>query len=308
MAMPPKPSEQRVSTTRPTSSVSTRPSVSGGNLASRFGYQKRTLSDVESRITEASSNFKTYHNTKFKEFKPRDGENCIRILPALGFQFPKHVARHYGITVFLHYLMSTPKATVICPARSPEFRPVHIEDKCPVCEDVAHLYATGQSEKIKTLRIKPQKKVITWILDNKNTASQDPMIFAMPYTLDLDFTKLCKDRGTGEIYNIDSPDDGYNIYFDRSKELGGVKYLSPQRDQRPSAVDISVLEYVNSNPLPNVLTWRTYDELRSLYGGSTAASIGDSEDEKFESPSSDEEADSSSIDTLISAYDSSFDS
>lgn len=274
--------------------------------AARFGYQKRTVSDIENKIIESSSSYKSYFIQKYKEFKPKDGENYIRILPPLGFVFPKHITPHYGISLYLHFLMTSPKATVICPKRTTDFKPSHIEDRCPICDDVARLFASGQAEKVKTLRLKAQKKTLVWVLDFKNTAEATPLLFGIASTLDLGFIKLCKDRSTGEIYNLDDPDFGFNIYFDKTKEFGGTKYVGEAKDSRPSAVDASHLEFVLANPLPSVLLWRGYDELHSLYGGEVASSIGD-EAETIESDNYQEQTTSEGVEEdLLSHYDTSF--
>ncbi len=254
--------------------------VSASNNASKFGYQRRSLSDIDTKIIESSSSYKSYFIQKYKEFKPKEGENHIRILPPLGFNFPKHVTPHYGITLYMHFLMTSPKATIICPNKSTDFRPSSIESKCPVCEDVSRLYATNQAEKVKTLRIKAQKKTLVWMLDLKNPSENTPLLFAIPSTLDLGFIKLCKDRSTGEIYNLDDPDAGFNIFFDKTKELGGTKYIGEFRDSRPTSVSPEHLQFVHDNPLPNLLMWRGYEELKSLYGGEIPSTIGDDEDDR----------------------------
>ena len=74
--------------------------LSKGNERS-FQYQKRSKDDIKERANMRGSNFDRIFKPKYKQWKPKDGKNRIRILPPTWDK-----ARHYGLDIFINYSKS----------------------------------------------------------------------------------------------------------------------------------------------------------------------------------------------------------
>lgn len=217
-----------------------------------FRYQQRSADAWERRANQTSGEFESFLKEECTMYRPKKGDNSIRILPP---SFPD--AEHYGIDIFVHYSVGPLKASVLCLQ--------HMKgERCPICEARARYLKIGDEEAAGEL--KPAKRVLVWVLD-RNDEDRGALVWSMPYTLDREFSKLAKDRQSGEILMLDHPDKGYDLYFDRTGEGKLVQYGGKSLAHRPSAVSDEVLEYIEQRPLPDMLIWRTYQELKELYEG-----------------------------------------
>lgn len=217
-----------------------------------FKYRARSAEDWDKRANQRSGDFESFIHDDFTIWSPKKGTNAIRILPPT-FDDPDH----YGINIYVHYNIGPNKASVLCLSQMKNQR-------CPVCESRNKLLKLGEEDEAKEL--KAGKRVLVWMLDRTDTG-RGPMLWAMPYTLDKDFCGLAKDPQTGEISPIDHPDDGFDIYFDKSGDGMLTQYSNKKLAKRSSPVSDEALNYVEDRPLPKTLVWRTYDEIKELYEG-----------------------------------------
>src|SRR5690348_13638753 len=65
---------------------------------SRFKYQGRSKEDVAAAANQSSGNFDSIFKDGIKVYKPREGKNIIRILPATWED-----GRHYAYTLMVVY-------------------------------------------------------------------------------------------------------------------------------------------------------------------------------------------------------------
>jgi gp32 DNA binding protein like len=217
-----------------------------------FQYRPRDAATWDKKANQSSNDFESFIREEFKLFKPKKGNNCVRILPPTFDD-----ADHYGITISAHYNVGPKRATVLCLQGMQN-------KKCPMCEAAARATKLGDDDEAKEL--KARKRTLAWLLD-RNDEDMGPLLWAMPIQVDANICKISKDRKTGEIYPIDHPDDGYDVYFDVSGEKITTKYDGYQLDRRSSEVKQKYLDYIEDHPLPDTLIWRDYDEIKNLYEG-----------------------------------------
>lgn len=221
-----------------------------------YTYRPRSAQAWDKRANQSGGEFETFIQENFQVYRPKKGSNSVRILPPTFDD-----ADHYGIDVHVHYSIGPTKASVLCLQRMKG-------TPCPICEARNRYLKIGDEEAANELRA--SKRVLIWMVD-RNDEDRGPMLWPMPYTLDRDFSQLAKDKQSGEIYALDHPDDGYDIFFDRGGEGKLVQYTGKQLARRPSAVTDEVLDYVEERPLPATLIWRDYEAVNKLYeGGGTA--------------------------------------
>ncbi len=120
--------------------------------------------------------------------------------------------------------------------------------------------------------MKPTRRVLAWIIDRKD--EKKTLLWPMAWTVDRDISKVARDRQTGELYQLDHPEAGYDVSFDVEGEAATRKYTGIQLARRPSSVSEQFLDFIVSHPLPDCLIWRSYAEMLELLspGGAPASS------------------------------------
>lgn len=218
-----------------------------------FKYQRRSAEDVEKRASQQGDSFKGFIKDEYKFWLPKKGDNWIRILPPTW-----NKATHYGLDVHVHSYIGPERASVLCNLKMHGAR-------CAVCEARVRLEGSGAPDE-EIGQLKPSKRVVVYMLDMKDE-SKGVQIWAMPWTVDRDINKICKDKRDGTTYLIDDPEDGYDVFFDREGDGIGTKYTGFQLSRRPSSVDERHLDYISDHPLPDTMIERDYAEVANIYTG-----------------------------------------
>jgi hypothetical protein len=226
------------------------------NGTSRFQYRARSTTAWEKRADQQAGAFIGFVKDQYKQLEVSD-DNYGRILPPT---WTDPVPEHYGLDIWVHFSVGPLNATVLCPLKM-RMKP------CPICHDRQLKEESGRED---VSELKPKRRVLVWWLDRKNE-SLGAQYVALPWTLDRDIAVVCQDPGTGELYYIDDPYNGYNVFFKREGKGLNTKYIGIQLDRKPSEVSDAVLNYIIENPLPEILLWRDYNELKDLYSGAEAA-------------------------------------
>ena len=222
-----------------------------------FTYRPRTAEVLDRRATQQGGEFQSFIRDEYRTYSAKKGENIFRILPPTWDDTDAY-GDHYGIDIYVHYSVGPDNATVLCPFKMKD-------EPCPLCEERVRLERKHDEE---SKEFKPTRRVLVWGRDKKDEA-RGVVAWAMPYTCDRDIAKITKDKSTGERYQIDNPEEGYDVYFDREGESMTTKYTGWQLARRPTRVSTEDIEYIMENPLPNVLLWRDYDEIKRLYEGAS---------------------------------------
>lgn len=224
-----------------------------------FNYERRSEEDI--RKHQAASTGRTgYVVEGTKMFSPKAGNHTIRILPYSWKD--KKWGKYFGIDVYAHYDIGPDHSSFLC------LEKMKI-GSCPLCDERDKAAAAGDDTLAQKLR--PNHRVACWVID-RNAQRDGPMLFLMPHTLDQEIQKRLADRRTGEIYDIDNPEEGYDIDFEREGESLKTKYGGVQfnRKATPLSEDDDEaqgwLDFIKENPVPDVLVFQDEDYLRDVVG------------------------------------------
>jgi hypothetical protein len=221
-----------------------------------FTYQRRKQEVAEDRANQSGGGFEGFIKDEYRQYGPKNGDNAIRIFP----RDASEGAEHYGEDVWVHFNVGPERATVICPFKM-------AQEPCPVCEELAKAQRVGDKESIDAL--KPSRRVVVWLLDRKNE-EHGPLVWGMPWSVDRDINKACRDRETGVFYFPEDPQEGYDIYFDRSGTPPFVDYTTFQLSRKPNSLDPKHLDFISKNPILETLRIRDYATIKRMFEGAKA--------------------------------------
>lgn len=229
-----------------------------------FQYKARSAESYDKRANQSGSQFISVIRDDINTFSAKKGDNVFRILPPT-WEEPEH----YGYDIWVHFGVGPTEGTVLCPSRMKKQR-------CPICEFQAKAEADGRED---ADDFAPRRRVCIWLIDRKAEKPEEAVcVWTMPWTVDRDISKFCKDRETGELYQIDNPANGYDVYLDKSGEKAHTKYLVTQLSRRPSPTDSKAVQAAIDNPIPSVLIWRSYEEIKEIFEGEAVAPKAKEED------------------------------
>jgi hypothetical protein len=218
-----------------------------------YQYQERSQESIRRRA-ERTGDWNRFTKPQHLIFKPKDGENCIRILPPTWDR-----AEHYGLTVCVHYRVGPDGASVLCSRRMQNRR-------CPICDAALQIEKEGGDPE-EAAALRPREATLVWLIDRAEE-DKGPQLWAMPVTkVDQEIIKHSQNRQTKQYYVIDHPTDGFDIYFDKSGKDIMTQYTGVSLANSSTPVDPLWLELIQEVPLPETLLWRSYEEVKALYDG-----------------------------------------
>ena len=226
-----------------------------GKAGSGFQYHPRTGDDVKKRAEQQGGQFDSIIRSGIDRWRPKDGENIIRILPPT---WEEH--DHYGLDVWVHAFVGPDRSTYLCPMKMKN-------EPCPICKLAREAKVAGEDEEAKQLQA--QRRVMVWIIDRDNEKAT-PALFDMSWSMDRDIAALCHNKRTGKVLLIDHPDEGYDIIFTRTGKGLNTRYIGMAVDRESSPVmadeaeQEKVLEYIQENPIPDVLNFYDSDYLDKM--------------------------------------------
>lgn len=236
-----------------------------------FRYQKRDKETLKERANMKGGNYDTYIKPKFKQWKPKDGKNLIRILPPTWDD-----ARHYGLDIFVNFNIGPDNQSYLSLSK-------HDRGADPLAEARREAQADGDKEFAKKLN--PSQRILYWIIDRMDE-DEGPLLWAAPFTFDKSLSNLCIDEDTKDVIFIDDPVTGRDVRF--YKEGTGLttkydpskmKVLKESNLAEDEGLEQEWLDFIQENPLPEVLNFYDYDHIKASFGGQ-AGREDDDEDEK----------------------------
>lgn len=236
--------------------------ASRGASVARFQYRPRTAEEVKQRANRQIGSRDSFFAGEVDFFTPKAGDNTVRILPPTWED-----ARHYGIDLWIHYSIGADESAYLCLDKMRG-------ERCPLCEERSRASGAGEEELADALR--PRGRVAVWVID-RSQEGKGPMVWNMPAGLDKDFSNLCVDKQTQEVYAVDNPEDGFDISFKREGMDQRTKYSAAQiaRHSTPLSADPQVmqrwLDYAVVHPLPSILQYRDYETIRAAFAGQAPA-------------------------------------
>ncbi len=213
-----------------------------------FVYKKRSSAQVEAKLRElkTGSGYQPF-KSEFTVWKPKDGDNIIRILPPTWEN-----ADHYGLILGIHFFIGPEKSSFICPYKF-DRKP------CPLCEKKERLEKMGNKKESDSYRA--TSRTLVWIID-RNEEAKGPQLWGMPLSkVDAKILETSQNKRTGERYPVDDPEEGYDIFVTKTGQMLTTEYTI-QIDRQSSPVDAKWVNFVVKNPLPFVLVHHDADVIR----------------------------------------------
>jgi hypothetical protein len=170
-------------------------------MAFKYRGGNRTVESI-TRRARATGAYDSYLDSDVPMFKPKEGENCIRILP-LTWEDTEKWGDDWAIDIFVHYSVGPDNGTYLCLDKMKG-------EACPVCEARRE---TTEDEESKKLR--PSQRRLAWIID-RNEESKGPQPWPMPIKkIAGDIQLRSKDKKTNTPLLVDDPEEGYDVIFTR---------------------------------------------------------------------------------------------
>src|SRR5690606_3916895 len=234
--------------------------------------RNRSTETVVKASKASSANFDSYLKEGAQFFKPRDGENEIRILPVSWDDLEKW-GDSWGIMVDVHYQVGADNSAYLCLAKM-KGKP------CPVCE------ARDQTDDEEERNLfRSTRRLLCYVID-RNNDNAGRQVCAMPLQLYREINTRSIDKKTKEVILIDDHNEGYDVTF--VKEGTGIrsKYSGVEiaRDSSPLTDDEHKMEqwltFIEENPLPDILNFFEYSHIEKVLQGKVAKKDDDDEDDE----------------------------
>lgn len=253
----------------------------------RFTYRRRerTTDDIRAKASEGARDFDNLWKGDVKLFKPRDGENIGRILPATWGSQPYTNAEldklpeadlrrlqeeddkwgiEWYVTVWIHYGVGPDNGMYLC-------RDKMLGERCPCCEASKTSRDPEEADKLK-----PQKRALTWWVD-RDAEKEGPQLWPMPWTKirsEIYSRSTNKKDGTPILPDGRPPDyEGYDVLFNKSGKEDRTNYTGVEidRDLSPICQDEKRedrwLDYITEHPLPSVLNFFEAEHIEKVLRG-----------------------------------------
>ena len=251
---------------------------------SRFKYESRSKEEHQARANKRSSRYDSWLTEDLPFFKPRNGENCIRLIPWLerkekgdeGYEeykeYRKNWGGHWGIDIRLHRNVGVDNGNYLCLQMKGQ--------ECPIC-------SAWKGEGLEEL--KTSDRVLAWLID-RNDEKAGPMLWSMPLGTSNDITKVSEVRkrgggaNDGEWLEIANWRGGYDVFFDKEGEKERTRYARPAVDREPTDLtrdddqEEEWLSYVFSHRLPDLLKFYEADYLEKVLSGQKERGDRDEQD------------------------------
>ncbi len=232
-----------------------RGSRDSGRGGSRYTYQARSREAGESRATQGANDFDKIMKPHIKMWTPKKGANRVRILPPT---WPE--PKHYGYDIFVHYGVGPDRQAYLDLNKM-------MGEPDPITEEMQELKRSGDATEEEIKQMDSRKRVVVYIIDREDEA-EGVQALAMSWTVDKDIAILSTDKQSGEVLNIDDPEHGYDIEFNRDGEGLKTKYAGIAIARRSTRLGKDEwLDFAIDNPIPDQLQFYTYDEIAKVFGG-----------------------------------------
>lgn len=225
-----------------------------------FQYKPRSQESYVARANfKDSESFDRMFDRDITMFKPHAGDNTIRILPPTW-----NNADHHGYDLYVHYGIGPDRSSYLSLWK-------HHGQPDPIDEACAQASRDGKDELERELRW--TRRVAMWVIDRAEE-DKGPQLWLSPAkSVDGEINMQSIDKQAGSTLPIDSPDEGYDVFFRKTGEKLTTKYegVSVARRSTPLHVDPVVrerwLEYVSNNPIPSMLKFYSYERIQAVFRG-----------------------------------------
>ena len=237
-----------------------------------FNYHRRSRDEFKERANMRGGNFDSLFKPKYKQWKPKEGKNRIRILPPTW-----KGAKHCGLDIHVNYGIGPDNQSYLSLSK-------HGQGADPLAEARREALAEGDKEYAKKLQT--SQRILYWIIDRMDE-EEGPLLWAAPFTFDKALMNLCIDEDTKAVIELDHPTEGRDIRFYREGSQLNTKYdpsrmklMEPSSIHEDEGLEEEWLDFIQENPLPEVLNFYSYDHIKAQFAGQS----GKDDDEDEEKP------------------------
>lgn len=230
-----------------------------GRRGGGFEYKPRTADTVRGRGEQSGSDFDRYLSDVAKQFKCESGDQQIRFLPPT---FEN--AEHYGMDIYVHYGVGPDNGTYLCLHKMKG-------EACPICEERARAQKDGDDDYAK--KLEPKKRVLAYLVD-RNDEKAGVQAWAMPWTFDRDVCKISVDKSSGDVLQLDNPEEGYDVEFEKKGSKDRTEYIGVSIARRESDLGRNAnewLDFIQEHPLDSILNFYSYDHIAKAFGGGVSS-------------------------------------
>jgi hypothetical protein len=227
-------------------------------MAFKYRGEDRKVEDVVRRSKQSGGSYDSFLLPDIPFFKPREGENTVRIMPPT-WEDTKKWGDNWEIQVYLHRNVGPDEGTYLCLDKC-------LGEKCPVCE------ARRDADPDEADALKPQWRGLCWVIDRDNEKA-GPQVWSMPVSLFREINARGVDKKTNAIILLDHPEDGYDLMFTRTGEKKRTKYEGVEVDRDPTPLhddekkQARWIKYIEDNPLPEILNFYEPDYIEKVLFG-----------------------------------------
>jgi len=241
-----------------------------GKRRSGFKYKKRSTEAWKKRAEQSGYNRRSMFKDEVNVFRPKDGDNLIRILPPTWED-----AEHYGHEIWCHYGIGPDGESFLdLQKMTGEADPIE-EERAKALQDNDKEYAN---------QLQSKKRVAIYIID-RDEEEKGLQLWSAPWSMDADITTLAVDKRTGEVLDIDDPEAGYDVEFTKTGKGIKTQYGGIAIARRSSPLDNDeALQQAVELPIPETLLFYEYEEIEKAFNAGGSAYDGDDEDEDEDEP------------------------
>jgi len=232
----------------------------GAPSAVNFNYQPRTAESLTRRAEGGSNDFDRPIRKDITLWKPKKGDNVIRILPPTWQN-----ADYYGFDIYIHYGVGPDRrGSYLCLKH-------HQGAEDPIDSAYNAARREGNMELAKEFRA--THRMAYWLID-RASPEDGPQIWLAPIqAFDSELAAAGLDPQTKEVLYIDHPEQGFDISFRKDGEGLMTKYVGPQIHRRPSPLNVDPavtqrwLDFIVANPIPSVLQFYPAERIQAAMNG-----------------------------------------
>lgn len=234
-----------------------------------FKYKKRGTDAWKKRAEQSGYNRRSMFKEEVNVFRPKEGDNLIRILPPTWED-----AEHYGHEIWCHYGIG-PDGDSFLDLQKMTGQPDPIEEE--------RSRALQENDKEYANKLQSKKRVAVYIID-RDEEEKGIQLWSMPWSMDADITTLAVDKRTGEVLDIDDPEDGYDVEFTKTGQGIKTQYGGIAIARKSSELDNDeALEEAVELPIPETFVYYDYEEIEKAFNaGGSAYDDDDDDDEEDE--------------------------
>src|SRR5580765_6786266 len=208
-----------------------------------FVYKGRTAESIRQR-EQSGSDYDRYTTTEYPNYRPKDGDNTIRLLPPGWMKSSKLREKwgdQWGIEIWLHRNIGVDNGTYLCPNKMKG-------EPCPYCEARSDLLVEeGETDKYEKKdkkgnrkerpsdKLKPRLGVLCLLID-RDDEKAGPQTWTMPKKqIEVEIQTRSRHKKTGAPILVDHPEEGFDISFKKTGSRLTTKYIGVDvsRDATP---------------------------------------------------------------------------